>query len=125
MHHTLKIGESSALGRVSVRMLRHDERLGLLEPADTDAFTGYRCSELGQLPRLNRILALKELGSPLEMMHESTRPFVVDSSRIEHELGLTATPVDVGLQRTVEWYRRRAVCGAGGVEPAVGGGPSW
>jgi hypothetical protein len=59
------------------------------------------------------------------MMDESTRPFVVDASRIERDLGLTATPVDMGLRRTMEWYRRRAVSGAGGVEPAVRGGPSW
>jgi hypothetical protein len=124
MRHTLKIGESSALGRVSVSMLRHHEKLGLLEPADTDAFIGYRYYELDQLPRLNRVIAFKELGSSLETLYESTRPFVVDSSRIERELGLKATPVDVGLQRTVEWYRRRAVSGAGGVEPAVRGGTS-
>jgi DNA-binding transcriptional MerR regulator len=68
MRHTLKIGEFSALGRVSVRMLRHYEKLGLLEPADTDAFTGYRYYELDQLPRLNRIIALKELGFSLEQV---------------------------------------------------------
>jgi nucleoside-diphosphate-sugar epimerase len=61
----------------------------------------------------------------VEMMYEFTRPFVVDSSRIERELGLKATPVDVGLQRSVEWYRLRAVSGAGGAETAVGGGASW
>ena len=66
MRHALKIGEFSALGRVSVRMLRHYEKLGLLVPADTDAFTGYRYYELDQLPRLNRIIALKELGFSLE-----------------------------------------------------------
>jgi DNA-binding transcriptional MerR regulator len=68
MRHTLKIGEFSALGRVSVRMLRHYEKLGLLVPAETDAFTGYRYYELDQLPRLNRIIALKELGFTLEQV---------------------------------------------------------
>ena len=42
MRHMLKIGEFSALGRVSVRMLRHYEKLGLLSPGETDAWTGYR-----------------------------------------------------------------------------------
>ena len=68
MRDTLKIGEFSVLGRVSVRMLRHYEKLGLLEPAETDTFTGYRYYTLDQLPRLNRIIALKELGFSLEQV---------------------------------------------------------
>ena len=66
MRDTLRIGEFSALGRVSVRMLRHYEKLGLLEPRQTDAWTGYRSYTLEQLPRLNRIIALKELGFSLQ-----------------------------------------------------------
>ena len=66
MRDTLRIGEFSALGRVSVRMLRHYEKLGLLEPSQTDAWTGYRSYTLEQLPRLNRIIALKELGFSLQ-----------------------------------------------------------
>ncbi len=42
MRDTLRIGEFSSLGRVSVRMLRHYEKLGLLSPGETDAWTGYR-----------------------------------------------------------------------------------
>ena len=66
MRDTLRIGEFSALGRVSVRMLRHYEKLGLLEPSQTDAWTGYRSYTLEQLPRLNRIVTLKELGFSLQ-----------------------------------------------------------
>ena len=51
---------------VSVRMLRHYEKLGLLEPSATDEWTGYRSYTLEQLPRLNRIIALKELGFSLQ-----------------------------------------------------------
>jgi len=43
----------------------------------------------------------------VEMMYEFTEPFVVDSGRIERELGLTASPIDTALERTVEWYRGR------------------
>lgn len=68
MRDFLKIGEFSALGRVSVRMLRHYEALGLLLPAETDASTGYRYYRLDQLPRLNRIIALNELGFPLKQI---------------------------------------------------------
>jgi DNA-binding transcriptional MerR regulator len=61
-----KIGEFSRLSRVSVRMLRHYDQLGLLRPSQTDPFTGYRYYSAGQLPRLNRILALRDLGFSLE-----------------------------------------------------------
>lgn len=61
-----KIGEFSRLGQVSVRMLRHYDQLGLLNPSQTDKFTGYRYYTLDQLSRLHRIIALKELGISLE-----------------------------------------------------------
>ena len=38
----LKIGEFSKLSRVSIRMLRHYDDIGLLKPAEIDRFTGYR-----------------------------------------------------------------------------------
>ena len=64
----LKIGEFSRLSRVSVRMLRHYDLLGLLKPAQIDSFTSYRYYSAEQLPRLNRILALRDLGFSLEQI---------------------------------------------------------
>jgi DNA-binding transcriptional MerR regulator len=63
-----KIGEFSQLSRVSVRMLRHYDQLGLLKPSHTDSFTNYRYYSADQLPRLNRILALRDLGFSLEQI---------------------------------------------------------
>lgn len=63
-----KIGEFSQFTRVSVKMLRHYDDLGLLKPAQVDRWTGYRYYSADQLPRLNRILVLKELGFPLEQI---------------------------------------------------------
>src|SRR5829696_2110540 len=63
-----KIGEFSRLSRVSVRMLRHYDQLGLLTPSQTDSFTGYRYYSAGQLRRLNRIIALRDLGFSLEQI---------------------------------------------------------
>jgi effector-binding domain-containing protein len=40
--------------------------MGLLKPVEVDRFTGYRYYEFDQLPRLYRILALKDLGFSLE-----------------------------------------------------------
>ncbi|MFC4147588.1 MerR family transcriptional regulator [Micromonospora mangrovi] len=62
------IGEFARLGRVSVRMLRHYDGIGLLPPAAVDPFTGYRYYRADQLRRLNRVIALKELGLTLEQV---------------------------------------------------------
>ncbi len=62
------IGEFARHGRVSVRMLRHYDAIGLLEPASVDPATGSRFYEAGQLSRLNRIVALKELGFTLQQV---------------------------------------------------------
>lgn len=63
-----KIGDFSRLSQVSVKALRHYDELGLLKPAYVDRFTGYRYYTAEQLPRLNRILALKDLGFPLAQL---------------------------------------------------------
>jgi len=63
-----KIGEFAQIGRVSGRQLRHYDRLGLLQPRQTDPQSGYRYYSASQLPRLNRILALKSLGFSLEQI---------------------------------------------------------
>lgn len=62
----VKIGDFSQMGQVSVRMLRHYDKLGLLKPGHVDAWSGYRYYTLDQLPRLHQIMALKDLGLSLE-----------------------------------------------------------
>jgi DNA-binding transcriptional MerR regulator/effector-binding domain-containing protein len=64
----VNIGDFARNGRVSVRMLRHYDAIGLLRPARVDPATGYRFYETGQLARLNRIVALKDLGFTLEQV---------------------------------------------------------
>jgi DNA-binding transcriptional MerR regulator len=64
----LRIGDFSQLAQVSIRTLRHYDELGLLKPASIDRFTDYRYYAIEQLPRLNRILALKDLGFSLEQI---------------------------------------------------------
>ncbi len=61
-----KIGDFSKLAQVSVKTLRYYDELGLLKPVEVDRFTGYRYYSADQLHRLNRILALKDLGLSLE-----------------------------------------------------------
>src|SRR5581483_10239178 len=57
-----RIGEFSKIARVSGRLLRYYDEIGLLSPQSIDPETGYRYYSARQLPRLNRILVLKELG---------------------------------------------------------------
>lgn len=66
----LKIGEFSKIGRVSIRMLRHYDQLGLLKPTDVDSDSGYRRYSIDQLPRLNRIIFLKDIGFSLHEINE-------------------------------------------------------
>src|SRR5688572_7449474 len=63
-----RIGEFAQIAQVSGRQLRFYDQLGLLQPAHIDAQTGYRYYSIRQLPRLNGILALKELGLSLEQI---------------------------------------------------------
>jgi DNA-binding transcriptional MerR regulator len=62
----IRIGDFSKLSRVSIKTLRFYDEMGLLKPIEVDRFTGYRYYEFHQLPRLYRILALKDLGFSLE-----------------------------------------------------------
>jgi DNA-binding transcriptional MerR regulator len=61
-----RIGEFAQFTRVSVKMLRHYDEIGLLPPARVDQATGYRYYRAAQLPRLNRILLLRDLGFVLD-----------------------------------------------------------
>jgi DNA-binding transcriptional MerR regulator len=63
-----KIGEFSRFSQVTVKTLRYYDKIGLLKPAEVDRFTDYRYYSATQLPRLNRILALKDLGLSLEQI---------------------------------------------------------
>lgn len=57
-----KIGEFSKLTQVSIRMLRYYDETGLLRPAEIDKFTNYRLYSTEQIPALNKIIFLRDLG---------------------------------------------------------------
>lgn len=63
-----KIGEFSKLSQVPVKTLRYYDEIGLLRPAQVDESSGYRLYSLDQLPRLNMLLALRDLGFKLEQV---------------------------------------------------------
>ena len=64
----LKIGEFSRLSQVTVKTLHYYDELGLIKPAHIDHVTNYRFYTVEQLPRIHRIMALKELGLSLEQI---------------------------------------------------------
>lgn len=63
-----KIGDFSKIARVSGRLLRYYDSIGLLSPQRIEPTTGYRYYAAEQLGRLNKILALKELGLSLDQV---------------------------------------------------------
>lgn len=60
-----KIGDFSKLTRVTIRMLRHYDEIGLLKPKSIDKFTGYRFYSVDQIQKINRVQVLKEMGFSL------------------------------------------------------------
>lgn len=71
-------GEFSKLARVSKRSLHYYDEIGILKPGHTDPFTRYRYYSAHQLSRLNRILALKDLGFNLDKIHQMLDDHVSD-----------------------------------------------
>ena len=80
----IKIGDFARLSQVSVVTLRYYDEMDLLKPVKVDALTGYRFYSADQLPRLNRILALKDLGFPLEQI----RLMLAESLTVEQLRGM-------------------------------------
>jgi DNA-binding transcriptional MerR regulator/effector-binding domain-containing protein len=66
MAHTLPIGDFARATQLSVKALRHYHRVGLLEPADVDPFTGHRRYVTGQIPAAQVIRRFRELDMPIE-----------------------------------------------------------
>jgi DNA-binding transcriptional MerR regulator len=73
-----RIGDFSKITRVPVSALRYYADIGLLKPEHVDPASSYRYYKLDQLPRLHRILALKDLGLSLDqikvMLNEPLSP---------------------------------------------------
>lgn len=61
-----RIGEFSKFVKLTVKTLRFYDEVGLLKPALTDEYTGYRYYSTAQLFPLQRIVALREAGFSIE-----------------------------------------------------------
>ncbi|MCU1557915.1 MAG: Transcriptional regulator, MerR [Microbacteriaceae bacterium] len=98
------IGEFASIGRVSVRMLRHYDEIGLLPPARVDPFNGYRSYDGAQFAVLGRILAFKDLGFRLDEVTRIMHGAVDDDAL--HEM-LTARRTELARQLDLDAARLR------------------
>ena len=114
------------VGLAAATLGTHDKALGQAwiaphAPARTQGqMVEEACRVLGVEPRMTAVsplmmrlagLFVPEARASVEMLYEFTAPFVVDSSRIEGEFGLSATPVPDAIERTMAWYRSRLAKG--------------
>lgn len=65
-----RIGEFSILTSITINMLRHYDKIGLLVPQYVDVNTGYRYYTKDQLIMANRIVALKSMDFGLREIQE-------------------------------------------------------
>jgi len=95
-----QIGEFSKIAQTSVSQLRYYDQIGLFQPAEVDALSGYRYYRAAQLPQLNRILALKELGLSLDqiqrMIHDP-----ISADEIRGMLALRKSQIEQVLNEEV------------------------
>jgi DNA-binding transcriptional MerR regulator len=62
----LRIGDFSKITKVTIRMLRHYDEIGLFKPACVDPMSGYRAYSYEQMPQLSRIIFLRDLGFTIQ-----------------------------------------------------------
>lgn len=61
-----RIGLFSKINKVTIKTLRHYDDIGLLKPAHIDVENGYRYYSSEQLPKMHRIISLRQMGFSLE-----------------------------------------------------------
>lgn len=110
----LRIGDFSKLSRISIRMLRHYDEIGLLHPDSVDEDTGYRYYREAQLPLAGRIQTLKSLGFGLSVIreilkYEDSREMeqflLVKKKELETEAEVTRHKLTL-LDSTLKWLRK-------------------
>jgi DNA-binding transcriptional MerR regulator len=66
MASAMPIGDFSRATHMSIKALRHYHRVGLLEPADVDPYTGHRRYTTDQIPTAQVIRRFRDLDMPIE-----------------------------------------------------------
>jgi DNA-binding transcriptional MerR regulator len=98
MASPLPIGDFSRATHMSIKALRHYHRVGLLEPADVDPFTGHRRYTVEQIPTAQVIRRFRDLDMPIDEIRQVLRAPGVPArnelvaahlSRLEEDLART------------------------------------
>lgn len=92
-----KIGEFSKLNRVTVKTLRHYEKIGLLKPHEVDQWSGYRYYDASQFQKMSTILYLKQLR------------FTLEEIRSMFEEGLQVPEAEVVLEKIKECRKEQSL----------------
>lgn len=79
MTHMFRIGDFSKISQVPVTMLRYWDEINLLQPVYSNREMIYRQYTIEQLKQVNRIMALKGLGLPLDQIYGLLRDGVTAS----------------------------------------------
>jgi hypothetical protein len=118
------IGDFARHGRVSVRMLRHYDAIGLLQPAQGDPLTGYRSYDAGQLTQVEARLRLieKEGAMPMDGIHLRRIPAIRVAELQATAPGFEPDPISPVIEPMYAELHRRL--GAAGVRP-VGPDVAW
>ncbi|KFM98811.1 merR regulatory family protein [Bacillus clarus] len=74
----VRIGDFSKLSSISIRMLRHYDKMELLQPEKVDVQTGYRYYSAAQLKKANQIQTLKDMRFSLAAIKE-----ILESNNIQ------------------------------------------
>jgi len=103
--YLLGIGDFSRLAMLSVRMLRHYDQRGLLVPAHTDPFNGYRFYAPTQLRTAGRIRALRDAGCGIDQIAQLLPLFgntaALRTALTEHAASLTAAAQQIAHQQSL------------------------
>jgi DNA-binding transcriptional MerR regulator len=105
----LSIGRVARLSGLTVKALRHYDDVGVLRPAQVDAWTGYRWYDPGQVREAVAVRRLRELRVPLDeiavLIRSDEAPFrealAVHRARIEGEV-VETRQILVELDRLIE-----------------------
>jgi DNA-binding transcriptional MerR regulator len=99
------VGEFSKIAQVSKRLLRYYDEIGLFIPAHIDPFTSRRFYSAEQMPMLNRILALKDIGLSLEQIQRLLRDNV-STDELQGMLLLKKAEIETQLREEMQRIRR-------------------
>ncbi len=97
----LKISEMATFFSVSVKALRHYEKMGILRPARVDPVNGYRYYRAEQIYQLNALLELQSLGFSLKEIGDVLKG------------KLTAGNFSAAIEKKIAAWERAAVMAQG------------